>query len=431
MNSESGSLHDNSITVSVILPVYNVAPWIDDCIDSLKRQQLCGLEFIFIDDCSTDESLAIVEEFAAEDSRVRVIQNEKNLGAGPSRNRGIEAARGEYLSFVDPDDRISDDFYEIMYRKAKESGCDIVKAARLIAGENTPKRVSPSAVDADNELIERRALSGLPLYCVFMRAHHAAIFKTSLILNSDIRYGLSRVGEDSLFLLKVCTNTESIVTTDEPVYYYRRRSNSATSEFSFQRSLVQLSALQEVIDYLSSIDISDELKAEYLRRRLPYYISCYYYADSSESITHKDRENYYNSLVDMLSATGVLSSIKEDIPELEVFLNCKTIIPCYNVRKDVVFIDKMLEWIKFLGEHPESARANYYKACAESIIRYIHSIVSLRAKGSKSKSTGLRYVKQRFASLPVKTRLYVLRSIPPALLSMVYEKVAIRRLRND
>ena len=110
----------DEIKISVILPVYNVEPWIGDCIESLKKQRQDGLEFIFVDDCSTDNSIGVVEDWAAKDNRVRIIHNKENIGQGPSRNRGIEIARGEYLSFIDPDDWVCDVFYEKLSIKKED-----------------------------------------------------------------------------------------------------------------------------------------------------------------------------------------------------------------------------------------------------------------------------------------------------------------------
>ena len=109
----------SEISVSVILPVYNVGPWIGKCIESLKKQTLQNLEFVFVDDLGSDDSMKQVEVWAAEDNRVRIIRNQKNIGSGRSRNRGIEEARGEYLSFVDPDDRVADDFDIVKVLPAK------------------------------------------------------------------------------------------------------------------------------------------------------------------------------------------------------------------------------------------------------------------------------------------------------------------------
>ena len=101
----------NKIKISVILPVYNVAPYIGKCILALKAQTLTDLEFIFVDDCSDDDSAAIIEEFAREDDRVRLLKNAENLGPGVSRNAGIESAKGDYLSFVDPDDWLEKNYF--------------------------------------------------------------------------------------------------------------------------------------------------------------------------------------------------------------------------------------------------------------------------------------------------------------------------------
>ena len=414
--------HDNSITVSVILPVYNVAPWIGNCIDSLKRQKLHGLEFIFVDDCSTDDSLAIVREFAAEDSRVIVVQNDENMGPGPSRNRGIDMARGEYLSFIDPDDWISDDFYDVLYGKAKERDCDIAKAAHLEVEDSSEETHIPTSSDFINKQIAYRKRDGLPLYCVFSSAHQSAIYKSSLFSNTDIRYGASSAGEDSVFLLKVCTSTESIVVTDTPTYYYRRRYGSVTENYTFQRLLQQLSSLEEIMAHSCKVAMPDEYCTKLLYSRVAYYLSCYYYAIISESSTDKDQETYYNRLTAILAATNVQSPLQLPPPELEVFLKYKKAIPCRNVRRYPVFDDNLLEWIAFMKDSHESEGKNYCKGCAQAIIRYIYSALSSRKRNNN--------LRKQFASLPIKTRLRIIRNIPSSLLSMAHGKHIIGRLRN-
>ena len=108
------------ILVSVIVPVWNPGPGISRCIESLQNQTLNEIEMIFVDDCGTDDSMDKVRAAAAEDTRIRIIVNEENIGAGPSRNKGIEAARGEYLSFVDPDDYVSPLFWSCYIPKHTE-----------------------------------------------------------------------------------------------------------------------------------------------------------------------------------------------------------------------------------------------------------------------------------------------------------------------
>ena len=101
------------IKVSVIMPVYNVEKYLHQCMDSLVQQTLTDIEIICVDDGSTDNSLAILQEYAQRDSRIIVLQ-QKNSGAGVARNTGMKIVKGEYLAIVD-----SDDFFELdMLEKA-------------------------------------------------------------------------------------------------------------------------------------------------------------------------------------------------------------------------------------------------------------------------------------------------------------------------
>ena len=122
---------DSEIIVSIVIPIYNAGVYIVRCIESLKAQSMKELEFIFVDDCSEDESMEPVNEWASADPRVKVVRNEQNLGEGGSRNRGIEAAQGIYINTIDPDDWVAPDYYELLYTKAEQTGADIVKGTRI------------------------------------------------------------------------------------------------------------------------------------------------------------------------------------------------------------------------------------------------------------------------------------------------------------
>lgn len=91
--------------ISIITPLYNAESYIERAIKSVNRQTLGSWEHLIIDDCSTDNSYALVEKLALVDSRIKLLQNEKNSGAAVSRNRGIEAAKGRYIAFLDSDDQ--------------------------------------------------------------------------------------------------------------------------------------------------------------------------------------------------------------------------------------------------------------------------------------------------------------------------------------
>lgn len=122
--------------ISVIVPVYNVAKYLDACIVSIQKQTYTHLEIILIDDGSTDESGSICDRYALEDKRIRVI-HQKNAGLSAARNKGISICQGEYISFIDSDDFIDKGFIETMYKVVTESGCDLacMEAARFYDGD--------------------------------------------------------------------------------------------------------------------------------------------------------------------------------------------------------------------------------------------------------------------------------------------------------
>ena len=252
------------VSVSVILPVYNVEPYIAACIESLQAQTLRDLEFIFVDDCSTDGSMESVEAWAEKGSRVRILRNKKNIGPGPSRNRGIEEASGEYLSFVDPDDYVSPDFYELLFSAATaDGGHDIAKGSRCkVDGETGEKG---SAGQHLNGLIGSRG-EDAPLYRSFTCEHQSAIYRRRLFADGGARYGSTRNSEDITFLLRCCYQTEDIVLEEAATYYYVQHPGSAVHGTGAERTYAELDALAESIDFLGEKGFDDEARQYLLRK---------------------------------------------------------------------------------------------------------------------------------------------------------------------
>ncbi len=116
--------------VSLIIPVYKVERDIERCVRSLFGQTLDDMEYIFVDDCSPDASIGILEEvlchFQKRKEQIKILRNEKNMGVSYSRLRGLSVAEGEYISFVDSDDWTEYNMYELLYEKARKENYDIV-----------------------------------------------------------------------------------------------------------------------------------------------------------------------------------------------------------------------------------------------------------------------------------------------------------------
>lgn len=112
--------------ISVIIPVYNTASWLEECLNSVVNQTLSDLEIICVDDASTDKSGSILKQYAHKDKRIQIITLKENLGLSHARNIGLDQARGEYIYFLDSDDYIVSDALEILYNVSKKNDTDIV-----------------------------------------------------------------------------------------------------------------------------------------------------------------------------------------------------------------------------------------------------------------------------------------------------------------
>lgn len=361
-------IEPDGVKISVILPVYNVETWVGECIESLKKQRQDGLEFIFVDDCSTDNSMRAVENWAAEDERVRILRNKENSGAGPSRNAGIEAARGEYLSFIDPDDWISSDFYERLYSKAEECNCDIIKGVRArIADCRNIKAINPGEADSHlNIRIIKRKKSNNPLYNTFIYEHQTAIFKRTLFNDDDTLYGLTRNAQDVTFLLKICYDTEDIEVIDDAVYYYRQRAGAATSEYTYRRAMSELRALDETIDFLLEKEPSP-VHASYLCNRTARYLSDYYFAEQAGEISDEEKESFVGELDEILKKSGHRDKLLYRLPELEVLFRLGYTIPVEGIIGGRQFRDSVERWAEFLSTHKDYNTRQYFKRLAYAI----------------------------------------------------------------
>jgi len=120
-------IQKNDIKVSVIVPVYNGEKWLNRSLRSLVNQTLKEIQIICVNDCSTDNSLAILQQYAKKDKRIVIKNLKKNGGESAARNKGLKIAKGKYIAFIDQDDYIDLDFYEKLYEQTKDEKMDIVK----------------------------------------------------------------------------------------------------------------------------------------------------------------------------------------------------------------------------------------------------------------------------------------------------------------
>ena len=136
--------------ISIIVPVYNVEAYLEECLASLTGQTFSDIEIICIDDGSTDGSPALLDALASRDARIRAVHQE-NTGVARARNHALDLVRGEYVMFVDSDDAIAARSCEVLYARAQETGADIV----VFGGKTYPTELWADASFAQREKVYR------------------------------------------------------------------------------------------------------------------------------------------------------------------------------------------------------------------------------------------------------------------------------------
>ncbi len=212
----------SSPKVSVIVPVYNVEPYIANCLSSLMAQTMQELEFILVDDCGTDRSMDIAREYAARDPRFRILEGEQNLGEGPTRNRGMAAARGEYIGFVDSDDWVSPDYFQQLYDTAIAEQADVAKGRRIRIGE------SSSSEDMLNDKISECIQNSLWPGLVFTFCFSSAIYRTEVLLQHNLTFPKLRNGADTVFLTEYLLHANKVALNNNAIYFYLQHSSSVS-----------------------------------------------------------------------------------------------------------------------------------------------------------------------------------------------------------
>ena len=340
------TLNEETIKVSVVIPVYNAGPYISRCIDSLKSQTMKELEFIFVDDCSKDKSMEWVVEWAAIDHRVKILRNGQNLGEGGSRNRGIEAAQGTYINTIDPDDWVAPDYYELLYKKAAQTGADIVKGTRIKIKEGSMEEIKPRS--KLNVILESRLAKGEPLYLYLHYEHQTVLFRKS-ILNGNIRYGESANAADTTFLLRLCTNVGLYASENKACYYYLQRKGSATSEYSLNRSKNELISLGELFSHLLQEGQINSYAYKYcLLLGYHVYAMRFIYAYENGKVSAEDKAQYISELKTLFMLIPDYKIFYELVPEMYALIELEKLLTkelCENIE---ICREEVSDWMSYV-----------------------------------------------------------------------------------
>ena len=204
--------------ISVILPIYNVENYLARCLDSILCQTYRDFEILCVDDCGTDRSMEILREYQERyPDRIRCIKSEQNAGLGGARDKGIAAAKGDYIAFVDSDDSINEDYLATYIGAAQQTGADIVAGGySRITGQN---RASFPGRPED------------PWYCWVNVSAWAKVFRTAFLRKNGIDFRGIRTYEDAPFLFRCLSfGPKTAVIQYDGYQYYQNPGSITTSQ---------------------------------------------------------------------------------------------------------------------------------------------------------------------------------------------------------
>ena len=231
--------------VSVIIPIYNVEPYLKKCIESVLRQDFSDYEVLLVDDGSTDSSPAICDEYAQTYPQVQVIHQE-NKGLGGARNTGIQAARGDYLLFLDSDDSLTPDALYSLYGTATENQADLVAFGMDFVDEQDQVLTTRRPTQSDFSVVKKE-----DRFAVFFKDSYVCnkFFRRSLFTDFGIVFPERIWYEDLCVIPKIILYVQKAVLMQQSFYRYLQRSDSIMHVKNTDKNRAMITVIGSVLDF--------------------------------------------------------------------------------------------------------------------------------------------------------------------------------------
>ncbi len=274
---------NENLLVSIIVPIYNVEKYLDECLNSISRQTYKNLQIILINDGSDDESEIIAQKYVLTDKRF-ALYNKPNGGLSSARNFGLDQVCGDYICFIDSDDYISENFISDFVFVISKTSADVVVCARYNVYNSNLKAVFDS--NKVNKWKGKEALINMMNWQKVDGSVCDKIFKASDF--SILRFKTGVISEDLPITAKIFSESNLIVHTGKPNYYYRQRDGSITKENFNKKKLTILESAEEVSKIVSSKYPSlSILGKKFILHHVLYLISIYFRSKNLNTIDEK------------------------------------------------------------------------------------------------------------------------------------------------
>lgn len=271
--------------ISVIVPIYNVAQYLDQCVESIVNQTYKNLEIILVDDGSTDDSGKLADLWKIKDERIKVV-HKVNGGLSDARNAGVEVATGQLIGYVDSDDWIDTTMYEKLYNAMKEYATPIAACqfTDAIDGVIQPVEHSNKTILFEGHDFLRQILSNEEKPRL-SNSVWKFLYRKEVIGN--IIFDKGHLYEDAMYTFPICIKQKCIPFVDEPLYYYRQRSDSIMGVKLSKRHVDDMLRYQDGIKMVIMENPDDQLvleqKYNYHKMLLEFRYLCAFDENMAES----------------------------------------------------------------------------------------------------------------------------------------------------
>lgn len=306
----------NEPLVSVIVPIYNVEPYLDRCIRSIVDQTYRNLEIILVDDGSPDGSPEICDLWAKSDSRIRVIHKE-NGGLSSARNAGLDLCDGVYIGFVDSDDWVEPEMYETLLRACLDNDSMLAVCGRyVVTGDEkiVDKCSIESVVLEPTEFVSRMLIGDRCDASACDKLFHRSLW-------SDCRFPHGKIYEDIAVMYKPALRANCVAIVGKPLYNYYRHNNSITKS-AFTRKLFEYPHNTQKL----LLDIRDNYPGLYENacwahvKALQYVLS---------KIARTNRDSYFENFCEFRSLARELSSLRPICLKSKIFSFKDKLLCCF------------------------------------------------------------------------------------------------------
>lgn len=302
--------------ISIIIPIYNAEKYIRKCLLSLLEQTFADIEIIAVDDKGPDQSMQVVKEIQQQHpngNKIRIVEMERNSGAAAARNKGLEAAQGDYVAFVDSDDWCEPTMYEELYAAAIANNCDWCYSNAVKEYADGRKVVLTQPAVENGELtpkIRRQMLSQFVAY------FWTSIYKREFLLKNNITFPLYRFSEDSYFVWMVVMHTKKFASIDKVFYHYIIQSNSVSNIYDGTKHKQKAEVFSLLLNNLRAEGLYNEYKQEldFLFIKKGFFIPLSIYTIYAEKISKEEIRQIFNKIENLIPDYKKNGYLQKNIP---------------------------------------------------------------------------------------------------------------------